>query len=185
MGLYARTGPSFWPQPRSDVHQTRRFTFLEERDACIGRDKLRGSSVLISGGAGGGWCLGYRHTSYYVHNESKQTRLNFKVRPMASEMGKEAFENLDPSLLFLLFLGDIFTNGIFPAPCAADIVRKFARGSPVIFPGRNYRWLMKMQLMMPRRLVATQVATSGSQDSPSGNQTRSLRPSPTSHVYAS
>jgi uncharacterized protein len=42
--------------------------------------------------------------------------------------------------------------------CAADIVREFERGSPVIFPGRNYRWLMKVQPLMPRRLVATQVA---------------------------
>jgi len=42
--------------------------------------------------------------------------------------------------------------------CAADIVREFERGAPVIFPGRNYRWLMKMQPLMPRRLVATHVA---------------------------
>ncbi len=42
--------------------------------------------------------------------------------------------------------------------CAADIVREFERGSPVIFPGRSYRWLMKVQPLMPRRLVATQVA---------------------------
>ena len=42
--------------------------------------------------------------------------------------------------------------------CAADIVREFERGSPVIFPGRNYRWLMKVQPLMPRRLLATQVA---------------------------
>jgi len=41
--------------------------------------------------------------------------------------------------------------------CAADIVRRFERGSPVIFPGRNYHWLMKVQPLMPRRLVATQV----------------------------
>lgn len=42
--------------------------------------------------------------------------------------------------------------------CAADIVREFERGSPVIFPGRSYRWLMKVQPLMPRRLFATQVA---------------------------
>ncbi len=40
----------------------------------------------------------------------------------------------------------------------ADIVREFGRASPVIFPGRNYRWLMKMQPLMPGRLVATHVA---------------------------
>lgn len=42
--------------------------------------------------------------------------------------------------------------------CAADIVREFERGSPVIFPGRNYRWLMKVQPLMPRQLVAAQIA---------------------------
>ena len=42
--------------------------------------------------------------------------------------------------------------------CATDIVREFERGSTVIFPGRNYRWLMKVQPLMPRRLVAKQVA---------------------------
>jgi uncharacterized protein len=42
--------------------------------------------------------------------------------------------------------------------CATDIVRQFERGAPVIFPGRNYRWLMKVQPLMPRRLVAIQVA---------------------------
>lgn len=42
--------------------------------------------------------------------------------------------------------------------CAADIVRGFERGAPVIFPGRNYRWLMKVQPLMPRRLIAMQVA---------------------------
>ena len=47
--------------------------------------------------------------------------------------------------------------------CAADIVREFERGSPVIFPGRNYRWLMKMQPLMPRRLVATHVAQAARQ----------------------
>jgi short-subunit dehydrogenase len=42
--------------------------------------------------------------------------------------------------------------------CAAYIVREFERGSPVIFPGRNFRWLMKIQPLMPRRLVAMQLA---------------------------
>ena len=42
--------------------------------------------------------------------------------------------------------------------CAADIVREFERGSPVIFLGRMYHWLMKVQPLMPRRLVATQIA---------------------------
>ena len=42
--------------------------------------------------------------------------------------------------------------------CAADIVREFEKGSPLIFPGRNYRWLMKVQPLMPRRLVAAQMA---------------------------
>src|SRR6266581_2478511 len=69
--------------------------------------------------------------------------------------------------------------------CAADIVREFERGSPVIFPGRNYRWLMKMQPLMPRRLVATHVAQAARKIRCRGNQTRSLRPSPTGHVYAS
>jgi uncharacterized protein len=47
---------------------------------------------------------------------------------------------------------------ITAATCAADIVREFDRGSPVIFPGRTYRWLMRAQPLMPRRLLATQVA---------------------------
>ena len=42
--------------------------------------------------------------------------------------------------------------------CATDIVREFEKGSPVIFPGRNYHWLMKLQPLMPRRLVLSQVA---------------------------
>jgi short-subunit dehydrogenase len=42
--------------------------------------------------------------------------------------------------------------------CAADIVREFEKGSPVIFPGRNYRWLMKVQPLLPRRLMAKQLA---------------------------
>ncbi len=42
--------------------------------------------------------------------------------------------------------------------CAADIVREFDRGSPVIFPGRKYRWLMRVQPLMPRRLLITPVA---------------------------
>ena len=33
----------------------------------------------------------------------------------------------------------------------------FKKGTPVIFPGRNYRLLMKAQPMMPRRVVAAQV----------------------------
>jgi short-subunit dehydrogenase len=42
--------------------------------------------------------------------------------------------------------------------CAISIVREFERGSPVIFPGRNFGWLMKVQPLMPRRLIAMQVA---------------------------
>jgi uncharacterized protein len=42
--------------------------------------------------------------------------------------------------------------------CAEEIAREFGKGSPVIFPGRSYRWLMKAQPLMPRRLVAGQVA---------------------------
>jgi len=42
--------------------------------------------------------------------------------------------------------------------CAADIVRGFERGSPAMFPGRNYRWLMKVQPLLPRRVLAKQLA---------------------------
>lgn len=42
--------------------------------------------------------------------------------------------------------------------CAVDIVREFEKGTPIIFPGRSYRWLMKAQPLMPRRLVVAQVA---------------------------
>ena len=44
--------------------------------------------------------------------------------------------------------------------CAADIVREFEKGSPIIFPGRNYRLLMKMQPLMPRSLLRKQISTS-------------------------
>jgi uncharacterized protein len=42
--------------------------------------------------------------------------------------------------------------------CAADIVREFESGSPVIFPGRSYGWLTKAQPLMPRRLISRQIA---------------------------
>src|SRR5439155_6538178 len=41
------------------------------------------------------------------------------------------------------------------------------------------------QPLMPRRLVATHVAQAARKIRCRGNQTRSLRPSPTGHVYAS
>jgi len=47
---------------------------------------------------------------------------------------------------------------ITPRQCAFDIVRAFEKGAPVIFPGRNFRWLMRAQPMMPRRLLAKQLA---------------------------
>ena len=57
--------------------------------------------------------------------------------------------------------GVIPGQGIFritAQECAADIVQEFEKGTPVIFPGRNYRWMMKVQPLMPRRLFAAQVA---------------------------
>ena len=57
--------------------------------------------------------------------------------------------------------GAIPGQGIFritAQECAADIVQEFEKGTPVIFPGRNYRWLMKVQPLMPRWLFAAQVA---------------------------
>jgi short-subunit dehydrogenase len=57
--------------------------------------------------------------------------------------------------------GAIPGQGIFritARECAADIVQEFEKGTPVIFPGRNYRWMMKVQPLMPRRLFAAQVA---------------------------
>lgn len=42
--------------------------------------------------------------------------------------------------------------------CAEEIVREFEKRSPVIFPGRNYRWLMKAQPLMPRHLISRQMA---------------------------
>jgi short-subunit dehydrogenase len=46
--------------------------------------------------------------------------------------------------------------------CAADIIREFERGSPVIFPGRSFRWLMRVQPLQPRRLLVTQIAKAAS-----------------------
>lgn len=51
---------------------------------------------------------------------------------------------------------DIFR--ISARECAEEIARQFEKGSPVIFPGRTFRWLMRAQPLMPRRLVAGQVA---------------------------
>jgi short-subunit dehydrogenase len=42
--------------------------------------------------------------------------------------------------------------------CAADIVREFEKSSPVIFPGGKYRWLMKVQPLLPRRMLVAQIA---------------------------
>jgi uncharacterized protein len=42
--------------------------------------------------------------------------------------------------------------------CATDIVREFEKGSPVIFPGKKYRWLMRVQPLLPRRLIVSPVA---------------------------
>src|SRR5215469_15318618 len=47
--------------------------------------------------------------------------------------------------------------------CAADIVSEFENGSPVIFPGRSYGWLMKAQPLMPRRLISRQMAQAARQ----------------------
>jgi uncharacterized protein len=42
--------------------------------------------------------------------------------------------------------------------CARDLVQAFEQGLPVIFPGRNYRWAMRAQPLMPRRLLAAQLS---------------------------
>jgi uncharacterized protein len=47
---------------------------------------------------------------------------------------------------------------ITAAECARDIIAAFERGKPVIFPGRNYRWAMMVQPLMPRRAFAAQLA---------------------------
>ncbi len=47
--------------------------------------------------------------------------------------------------------------------CARDIVAAFERGAPLIFPGRNYRWAMKVQPLMPRRLLVAQLTKGAAQ----------------------
>jgi hypothetical protein len=47
---------------------------------------------------------------------------------------------------------------ITAAQCARDIVRGLERGTAVIYPGRTYRWLMRLQSLMPRRLIIWQIA---------------------------
>ncbi len=42
--------------------------------------------------------------------------------------------------------------------CANDIVRQFEKGERVIFPGRNYRFMMKLQPLMPRALLVRPLA---------------------------
>jgi uncharacterized protein len=49
---------------------------------------------------------------------------------------------------------------ITAAQCARDIVREFERGTAVIYPGRNYRWLMRLQPLMPRRMLIAQITKS-------------------------
>jgi short-subunit dehydrogenase len=46
--------------------------------------------------------------------------------------------------------------------CAADIIQGFERGAPVIFPGRKYHWLMKVQPVVPRRFFVRQLAQAAS-----------------------
>jgi uncharacterized protein len=46
---------------------------------------------------------------------------------------------------------------ITAAQCARDIVRGLERGTAVIYPGRTYRWLMRLQSLMPRRLIIWQI----------------------------
>ena len=42
--------------------------------------------------------------------------------------------------------------------CARDIIQQFGRGTAVIYPGRMYRWLMRLQPLMPRSLLVAQIA---------------------------
>lgn len=42
--------------------------------------------------------------------------------------------------------------------CAKDIIQAFETAAPVIYPGWNYRWLMKVQPLMPRRLLDAQLS---------------------------
>jgi len=114
--------------------------------------------------------------------------LNLPAQELPCRKPRQGLWNLSSTKLLVLkavrLQGKAFSESLRKnAP--ADIVREFERASPVIFPGRNYRWLMKMQPLMPRRLVATHVAQAARKIRCRGNQTRSLRPSPTGHVYAS
>ncbi len=46
---------------------------------------------------------------------------------------------------------------ITASECARDILRQFERGAAVIYPGRNYRWLMRLQPVIPRRMFISQI----------------------------
>ena len=87
--------------------------------------------------------------------------LNLPAHELPSRKPRQGLWNLSSTKLLVSkavrLQGKAFSESLRKnAP--ADIVREFGRASPVIFPGRNYRWLMKMQPLMPRRLVATHVA---------------------------
>ena len=92
--------------------------------------------------------------------------LNLPAQELPSRKPRKGLWNLSSTKLLVLkavrLQGKAFSESLRKnAP--ADIVREFGRASPVIFPGRNYRWLMKMQPLMPRRLVATHVAQAARQ----------------------
>jgi short-subunit dehydrogenase len=59
--------------------------------------------------------------------------------------------------------GDYLPAALFPnhrPGMRDDMIRKFERGSPVIFPGWRFRWLMRVQPL--QRPLVTQIAQAAS-----------------------
>ena len=153
----------------------------------------RGQGAILNIGSGAGYAAMpnaavYTASKHFVRAFTESLRAQLAGTGVTYRKPRQGLWNLSSTKLLVLkavrLQGKAFSESLRKnAP--ADIVREFERASPVIFPGRNYRWLMKMQPLMPRRLVATHVAQAARKIRCRGNQTRSLRPSPTGHVYAS
>lgn len=60
--------------------------------------------------------------------------------------------------------------------CARETLAAFERGQAVIYPGRNYRWIMRGQPLMPRRVLHRVLARSARELRNSGNLRASTIP---------
>ena len=131
----------------------------------------RGHGAILNIGSGAGYAAVpnaavYTASKHFVRAFTESLRAQLAGTGVTYRKPRQGLWNLSSTKLLVLkavrLQGKAFSESLRKnAP--ADIVREFERASPVIFPGRNYRWLMKMQPLMPRRLVATHVAQAARQ----------------------